>query len=494
VPTSPALTGVGSPSLAPTSVPLSQQQAERAKATRRPVIHKLALGPASEAELLNDKPDGLTEQEFKSALDKVADLENGKWVLKSKAFKELDVFSYRAYSTADRQAAIENAIRAYDKLRLNAAEPEWEKLLPPEERGTGKCLSKLQAKIAGGAIQLVKAPKINVHRAEESGRDTPINTEGDNVSGDKPSSTSVKGSESMTRSYSNPGATKSRRVSEKEAQTKRLLAKPGSKIAKSAGTKPSEKKLLGKESTKIKSSEFVSGSDDEDDNNIIPSLAAVVKPLVAKPTSKPAVKRAREDASDQTLAPVTKKSRASSNTSPQKPSPLASSPPTNVSDVDESSSSNNGSLKRKAGSSISSDGPITKRHQVSSISSDEAVSKRHQKSVSSSSSSSVSSTQGAHQSRSGNGNGGSTIRTNVKEKYAHIPQAQRALKAHKFNAFYKSYKQLHSELSKTKTKDRLKMAELFEMQDRLTKLKKEVLKGLDDADEVELGSGLGKER
>jgi RNA polymerase II elongation factor ELL len=449
----------------------------------------LALGPANEAELLNDKPNDFTEQEFKSALDKVADLENGRWVLKSKAFKELDVFSYREYSTRDRQLAIENAIRAYDKLRLNAAEPEWERLLPLEERGTGKCLSKLQAKIAGGGIQPAKTPRINVHRAEESGRDTPTQLEGDNVPSDKPSNASVKGGESMTRSNSNPGATKSKRVSEKEARAKRLLAKPGSKTAKSAATKPSEKKPLGKESTKIKSSEYVGDSDDEDDNSLVSLTATTaVKSAQApgtRPISKPAVKRAREDVGDHNLAPANKKPRAPSNTSPQKSSPLASSSPTNVSDMDESSSSNNSSLKRKAASSISSDEPVKKRHQTSSISSDEAISKRHQKSISSTSSSSANSTQGVHQNGCENGNGVNTTRTNVKEKYTHIPQAQRALNAHKFNAFYKSYKQLHLELSMTKTKDRLKMAELLEMQDRLTKLKKEVLKGL-DGDEGEL--------
>lgn len=477
VPTSPALTGVGSPSLAPTSVPLSQLQAEKSKATRRPIIHRLALGPASEAELLDVKLTDLTEAEFKLALDRVADLENGKWVLKNKAFKELDVYNYREYSTADRKIAIENATRAYDKLRLSAGGPEWEKLLAPEERGTGKCLSKLQAKIAGGGIQPVKAPKINVYCAEESGRDTPTNTDGDSISCEKPG-------ESMARSNSNPGATKAKKVSEKEVQTKRLLAKPGGKAGKSAAAKPSEKKPQGRESGKIKSAEFVGDSDDEEEDVSVANVTAVtiVKPTqasVAKPTSKPAAKRGRDGAPGQNIAPITKKPRTLSSTSPQKSSLVASSPPANASDMDESSSSNNGSLKRTAASSISADEPAIKRHQASSISSDEAISKRHHKTNSSSSSSSVGIPQDVHQNGSGSGNGVNTNRTNVKEKYAHIPQAQRALNAHKFNAFYKSYKQLHLELSMTKIKDRLKMNELLDMQDRLTKLKKEVLEGLD---------------
>jgi RNA polymerase II elongation factor ELL len=218
MPTSPALTGISSPALGPTSVPLSQQQAERMKAIRRPIIHKLALGPATENVISKYKKDDATEQEFKLALDKVADLEDGKWKLKQKAFRDLDVFTYKRYTPEERQVAIDNAIHVYDKIRLATSEPEWERLLQFEERGTGKCLSKLQAKIAVGAIKPAKAPRIKVHGAEDSGRDTPTADDLDDLFGEKIPTTALK-SEGMVRSHSNPPVTKQKKTSENSRQS-----------------------------------------------------------------------------------------------------------------------------------------------------------------------------------------------------------------------------------------------------------------------------------
>ena len=153
MPVSPNLSGVGSPSLGPTSVPLSQQQAELSKTARKPVVHLLALGPMSE-KALREKIPGVSLNDLEQALSKVADenLTTGQFELKRGYYKELDVWSYKYETDDDRQLAIQNAIKAYDKMRMSQGEAEWERLKPKAQRGDGVSLSKVQAKIAQGPI------------------------------------------------------------------------------------------------------------------------------------------------------------------------------------------------------------------------------------------------------------------------------------------------------------------------------------------------------
>lgn len=473
MPTSPALTGMSSPALGPTSVPLSQQQAEKAKAIRRPIIHKLALGPATEDDISNLKKADTTEQEFRQALEKVAELVDGKWKLKQRSFRDLDVFAYKRYTPEERQIAIDNAIHVYDKLRLSNSEPEWDRLLPMEERGTGKCLSKLQAKIAVGAIQPAKVPKIKVQEAEDSGRDTVVEDDEDDLFGEKIPTVAPK-STSMARSHSNPPVTKQKKTSEKELQAKRLLTK--GKPTKSNSAKSSDKKSAGKDSNKIKSSEFVRDSDEEDDSYLLPSA---IKGLVSSPqlkangitssqvkastktarentnnmdskpivNKKPHPKNARDDSDEMDSKPVVNKKPKVNNTSPQKSSPLASTPPTNASDFEDSSSSSlTNSLKRKATDS----------------SSDLLTSKRHQKSSSSSTNSSVTSSIGAVNGEERGETYWNAVRQNISA-------------TKKFKAYYAKYKDLWTELHESRNPDVQKVADLREMMERLSEMKANIL-------------------
>jgi len=344
MPSSPALSGVGSPALGPTSAPASQQQAQKDKAARKPVIHLLAADPLTESTLQDMIPE-LNQSEIKAVLSKVADPLEGtnKWELRKQFYKELDVWSFHYENDADTHRAVNNAVKVYDKMRLGTSEPQWERLLEPSERGTGKCLSKLQSKIAQGPIG---RPKTN-----ESGRDTE-----DEHSGEKKSN-----GEGMTGSGSSGPATKNKKVSEKEAQARRLLSTKPSKVTKPAQKqtpKAAPKSSVTKKTVPTKtgpkplSSEFVGDSDEDD-----------VPPPVKKALPKPSIKRQRaedfHDSSDSSI-PLSKKvkkdikklaptapninhrvsdaSQSSANTtatiksnnSPHKSSPLASSPPTNA--------------------------------------------------------------------------------------------------------------------------------------------------------------------
>lgn len=378
VPASPALINAGSPSQGQgtSSVKASQIKAEKDKDVRTPILHYLAVDKAKEQEIWDffTSRSGHTRQDFNIALEKVADYDtiSQTWSLRPKNFKELDPWAFEYASNKDREQAIDHAIKAFDKMRLGTSEPEWQKLLPESDRGQGKVLSRLTAKIA-----------------EKSARnETEVDEDrlpGDGLVG--------KNGEAMSRSASSGSATKTKKMTEMEAQAKRLLGKPGkTKATGKASPAPrtsTVKKLAAKKEDpgRVKSSQFVKESDEEDDRSTevtkkgpAPAKPAASKPAPSKsarPAVKPAVKRARpEDNTEaKTIQPAAKKAkrdegpstqvpvpknRASNagqprSTAPSKSSPLASSPPTNASDIEEepyhpssSTSPYTSNLKRKA--------------------------------------------------------------------------------------------------------------------------------------------------
>lgn len=347
---------------------------------------------------------GATETEFKHAIEKVADEEGGKWTLTRKFFRELDVWKHDYESDSQRQTAIENAIHVYDRLRLNPSEPEWQMLLPVAERGKGKCLSRIQAKIAVGGNF---APKPKPKTSDDSSRES-AGEDGD-VFGDKPAKPAK--SAGMARTASQNSATKSKAAKDREAQDKRLSGKTSAKPAPKKAAPPKKQPK-----TVFKSAQFVSDSEEEDDYmNTASSTSNKGSPIKKTPMDKQnAVKtnKRKSDAIDtaestngtvkkakkapstsssalssvssskhhvsdssqslhdvKTLQRSINNSRAKMNTSPQKSSPLASSPPTNASDMDDldqstsisPSSSSTDSIKRRVVDSEFDEPPRKKR-------------------------------------------------------------------------------------------------------------------------------------
>lgn len=122
---SPSLSALASPSLhpAPTSVPsTSNPDMAAQQALRRPLIHLLAIKPALREDLMRTTRSNITQCSL--VLEKVArQVAGGKeWQLTDKAYKELDVWAFKYTSQEDRQAAIDNAVRAYDRMRLSKEE------------------------------------------------------------------------------------------------------------------------------------------------------------------------------------------------------------------------------------------------------------------------------------------------------------------------------------------------------------------------------------
>ncbi|KDN62992.1 hypothetical protein CSUB01_10458 [Colletotrichum sublineola] len=147
----------------PNETPLGANvnKVEPSKEQRSMIVHELAVQTQPYNYLKSLWEGG--EEDFKYSLLKVAqfDPDTQMWALRKHYWRELDVWTYD-YGTQDaRQKAIDNAIRQFDKMQLSPTEPEWEKLLPKEERGKGKIVSKLQANIAK-ASSTEPSPKIKI--------------------------------------------------------------------------------------------------------------------------------------------------------------------------------------------------------------------------------------------------------------------------------------------------------------------------------------------
>jgi RNA polymerase II elongation factor ELL len=141
-PSSPAL-GSSTPAhlrVAPTSAGLDMPFDH---AIRKPLVHLLAVQPRPFLKIRR-----MVGTNPRKILEKVAK-STGKgeeeYALLDRAYKELDVWNFN-YSDEDRQTAIQNAIHAFDRLRLPKDDQLWQKLLPTEERGKGKVLSRLALK------------------------------------------------------------------------------------------------------------------------------------------------------------------------------------------------------------------------------------------------------------------------------------------------------------------------------------------------------------
>ena len=335
MPVSPSLAAARTPlnqKTPPTSVPpLPNDRAMKIKALRTPLIHFLAARPASITLLV--KHLGCKQDDLLEVLNKVGKpfgLNPDKWTLNDKAFKELDVWNFDYPNQDDRQLAINRAISAFDRMRISTKEQVWDMLLPKTERGKGKILSNLD--LHKGPIKQSNTPKIQVQHPSHdlNAKDQLTGHESDQKDRLAPSD-----AEPMARSQSQDQI-KKKKVSEKEAQSKRLL-KNGPKKANPAPKVKEDHPAVKKGIKKVnvpKSSEFVNDSDEEDgledgstlraQSNIskgqvdqsLPAKAAASPQLV---TSTPKIGSTKTKASKPTLSSRSFESPTASNETESKP-------------------------------------------------------------------------------------------------------------------------------------------------------------------------------
>ena len=550
MPTSPALGASRSavPLIAniPTPAPLDEKS-QKLQALKTPLLHLLAIRPVSEkflSQKLHCSPEDCNQ--ILQKVGKPARLDPSKWDLSDRAFKELDVWKFRYPSQDDRQAAIDRAVSAFDRMRLSREDKIWQVLLPKAERGKGKILSKLH--LHGGPIQKSVTPRINVQSTEDSNNGYTTGNDTDS----RKDRLAPSDAEPMARSLSHDPI-KKRKVSEKEAQSKRLLSKkpklanpssaPKAKesLGKAKDTKPVAKKeakrVNAPSDAKVKSAEFVHDSDEED--GLDSSMASdkqraepkdtpastklqpkkPVKQVSEKPDEtklskvKDSVKRvdtpngttksmatppsssssgSKPRLSDSNGAATAMKktlSRQRTTSSPMKPSPLGSSPPTNASDFENEGRS-------YLGSSSSSSPLVTQNRKI-------AGRKEHNPGTAHKTQRPVQNTSDHTLKRKAN-DVDSDIHnhgTPVTNGHAHPAKRQQIAvtssqesdsssgaspplisaiiqKAQQFKNYYARYEKLYRELSGLANPPREKTDALMKMHNRLQELKQEIARGV----------------
>jgi RNA polymerase II elongation factor ELL len=125
----------------PATVP-ADEAAARAKAMRTSLVHLLAIQPLARQDIQTTTR--IPSSDLDEALSRIGKEVDGKWELTNRAYKDLDVWKFAYRSQLERQKAIENAIKAYDRLRVGKEDGLWQLLLPTERRGKGETLSRLQ--------------------------------------------------------------------------------------------------------------------------------------------------------------------------------------------------------------------------------------------------------------------------------------------------------------------------------------------------------------
>ena len=292
---SPALGASRSPfplGASQTSVPAaSSQEVLKAAALKSTLLHVLAIRPTTlkiVAKQIRCSPSECEKLFSTHALPSRDD--PSKSDLDPKAYKELDIWKFPYQSDSDRQSAIDRAVKAFDKLRITPSDTLWQQLLPKHDRGKGISLSKLDFR--NGPLQKVSTPIIHVENAEHA-----TLTDGSDEKSDKQSRLHPRDDEADSLSPATTSV-KKRKISEKEAQMKRLSKKPPKNPPKKAATKEPKAKKPPKASArdkegkkgspkitpKIKSAEFVHDSDEDDAmQDIVPEPAIEKEPSRAAP-------------------------------------------------------------------------------------------------------------------------------------------------------------------------------------------------------------------
>ncbi|KAF2662639.1 hypothetical protein K491DRAFT_734077 [Lophiostoma macrostomum CBS 122681] len=149
---SPAL---GSPLLSVPSSPMPKPPTSQPsgnhdmilRALRVPLIHLLAIQPSREGYLAETCRTSLAN--VRDLLPKIAKRSSDdteRWQLTDKSFRELNPWKFTYKQDEDREQAITSAVKSFDRLRLAKDDKLWQMLLPVNERGQGKCLSRLSVK------------------------------------------------------------------------------------------------------------------------------------------------------------------------------------------------------------------------------------------------------------------------------------------------------------------------------------------------------------
>ncbi|OCK77539.1 hypothetical protein K432DRAFT_304011 [Lepidopterella palustris CBS 459.81] len=293
-PSSPALMALSNMKSAPTSQP-SSAMFDNLRALRLPLIHLLAMEPRQLDWLQRTTHGKLNE--VKEILGKIAKppREGSSWQLTDKAYKELDPWMFPYKTAEDRQKAIDNAIKAFDRLRLEKDDKLWQILLPKKERNQGKVLSRLnvQAPAQKSGAPMQKISKLTEKKAGAGGK------------------ADEKESEKEGRKVKD--AKEKKPVKGGDDAVKKVKEVKNTKKATAKGNPPQAEPTISKARAK---------------------KATTAADPSSTPRQKP--KAAMKDALQKEKATKAVKPAVNPNTKPKNPSPLSASLPVNASDLEDS--------------------------------------------------------------------------------------------------------------------------------------------------------------
>lgn len=319
-PGSPSISAISSPYLGagPTSAPTSDEDLKM-KAMRTPVLHLLASEPSTKEEIANKTH--IPKADLDTILQRVGKQgEAGKWGLSDKAYRDLDVWKFKYPSEEKRKKAIDNAVRAYDRMRVERDNQLWQLLLPKEERGMGKCLSRLQ--LGGGQVNRGLTPSYQPSPTPhaDGGSDSRVAS----------TANTPKMGPSTPRPGSSTGDVRKRllakdpqkaRAAEDAKEKKRKEREAAASDREAA--KPAKKQATKK--TNVKSAEIVHSSDEEsgEEPPIKPKSQSTNEKAKAAPKAKSKAVVSSSDSSDTAL----KEKVAAKSTAKPKPAARATDSP-----------------------------------------------------------------------------------------------------------------------------------------------------------------------
>ena len=374
-PTSPFLGAAGSPAIGPASTARSapasvSKDQVRLNAIKTPFLHLLAAKPLTPkvlAETIRATKEDCEKLLLKYGKDPRE--ANGNQELKDKAYRELDPWKFPYPSESDRQTAIDRTISAFDRMRISTSDQMWETLLPVKERGKGKGaeLSRLKMVQAGptGVTPKPGSRPGTAHNVADT--DTDRGKAGGNAKGLATKTKPQNGTtgEKEKKSTLRKEATKqSKDVAGKEVEKKeRKRNQANGKFKSSEVIEDSDEELgsaetvivkaQSKKGANVKANSLVTGPSSKLATNISTATksnkTSISSSQITKPASSlmpnSALNRPRSEGGINKVSP-----RPRTDSSPQKRSPLASSPPTNATDLESSQTTKVSSLSSSTSS------------------------------------------------------------------------------------------------------------------------------------------------
>lgn len=341
---------LGSPKLSVPSSPMRKPPTSQPsgnhdlvlRALRVPLIHLLAIQPSKDTYLADTcRTSTAIVRELLPKIARRSADDAEKWQLTDKSICELNPWKFPYKSAEEREQAINSAVKSFDRLRLAKDDKLWQILLPVEERGQGKCLSRLNLKAP--ELKTNAKPSTPLHKMTNKGDKKPAaakKTEDRDLEKKVEKKAKEKVKETKAPAEPKPKKVVKEKAAVKSSPALKDTAKPINARTPLTSTSTST-------STSSSATSTSKPTQPQPANRNTPTASAPSNPEPSKirtkkmpPSTDNAPARAKPKAPARDLPPnqrqyVPAKPNMPVNTKPKNPSPLSVSPPVNASDFSD---------------------------------------------------------------------------------------------------------------------------------------------------------------